>query len=75
MKDSTSPLSKSVPVKAIELVNAQVKKVQLNKTSTHDCKGDSLGKNNRGRMLTPAQKYEIGKGAAITLTIVTLVVV
>ena len=32
LPDPTGPLSKSVSVKAIELANAQVKKVQLGKT-------------------------------------------
>ena len=56
LPEPTSPLNKSVPVEAIELTNAQVKKVQLDKTH------DSGGNSSRGGpylMLTPAQRYEI----------------
>jgi len=53
-------------VKAIKLINAQVKKVQLGKT--HDSEGESKGEcSRRGGpylMLTPAQRYEIGKRAS-----------
>jgi len=66
LPEPTGPLSKSVPAKAIELANAQVKKVQLDKT--RDSGGDSRGKHSRPGgpylMLTPAQRYEIGKGAS-----------
>ena len=63
LPEPTGPLSKSVPAKAIELANAQVQKVQLDKTRDSGLGG----KNSRGGpylMLTPAQRYEVGKRAA-----------
>ena len=68
LPEPTGPLSKSVPVKAIELANAEVKKVQA-----RDSGGlASGGKRGPYQILTPAQRYEIGKRAAEHNTTVSL---
>jgi len=64
--EPTCPLSKSVPVKSIVLAIAHAKKVQLDKT--RDSGGESVGKSSRlggpYLMLTPIQRYKIGKSAS-----------
>ena len=71
LPEPSGPLSKSVPAKAIELANAQVKKVRLGfKIETRDegkapdARGDTSSRGGSYLMLTPAQRYEIGKRAA-----------
>ena len=61
--EPTSLLSKSVPVKAIELANAQVMKVQLEGKTCSDSRGESC-QGGPYLILTPAQRYEVGKRAA-----------
>ena len=64
LPEPTGLLSKSVPVKAIELANTKVKKLVQPDVA---CARDSGGKSSQGGlylMLTPAQRYEVGKRAA-----------